>query len=230
MEQLNQQTEILELGRKIVKELIPEGGDRISLLENWMGHYIAELIFKIENKKNDLAEEKLQKECFETILKFWEKRSYVPNNNLPLNNIRRAINTLSELKSTRNIWERMRISNETSWESVTLQIHDNYVDTLKICLNSLIAQNALGKEKVWADEFGEFLTSEEKVIINELEDLLEEPQPITLFITEEVATEIEHDKVEKDRLTRTFDRLESILEDQKELIEKLKNKLLDDKE
>lgn len=230
MEQSNQQAEILELGRKIVKELISEDDDRISLLENWMGHYIAELIFKIENEKNELVKEKLQKECFETILKLWEKRSYVPNDNLPLNNIKQAINTLSELKNTRNVWERMRISNENSWESVTLQIHDNYVDTLKICLNSLIAQNTLGKEKVWADEFGEFLTSEEKVIINELEDLLEEPQPITLFITDEDATEIGHNKVEKDRLTRTFNRLESILEDQKELIEKLKNKLLDDKE
>lgn len=161
MEQSNQQAEILELGRKIVKELISEDDDRISLLENWMGHYIAELIFKIENEKNELVKEKLQKECFETILKLWEKRSYVPNDNLPLNNIKQAINTLSELKNTRNVWERMRISNENSWESVTLQIHDNYVDTLKICLNSLIAQNTLGKEKVWADEFGEFLTSEE---------------------------------------------------------------------
>jgi hypothetical protein len=225
MEQSNQQAEILELGRKIVNELIPDGNDRLSLLEKWMGHYIAELIYKIEHEDNDLAKEKLQKECFETILKLWDKRNSLPSEIMPMNRIKAAIYTLSELKNTRCIWDRMRNSDETSWEGVALQIHDNYMEILKICLQASIAQDALGEEKAWVDEFGAILSDEENEIVNELESFLENPKQTLSFIIGGDKTEVESNKVEKDRMTRTFDRLERIIEDQKDIVKKLKKAL-----
>lgn len=230
MEQSNQQAEILELGRKIVNELIPDGNDRLSLLEKWMGNYIAELIYKIEHENNDLAKEKLQKECFETILKLWDKRNLLPSEIMPMNRIKAVIYTLSELKNTRSIWDRMRNSDESSWEGAALQSHDNYMDILKICLQASIAQDALGKEKAWIVELGTFLSKEEKEIVSELESFLENPKQTLSFIIGGVKNEVESKKVEKDRMTRTFDRLEEIIEHQKELITKLKNKLLENKE
>jgi hypothetical protein len=230
MEQLNQQAEILELGRKIVKELSPDGNDRLSLLEKWMGHYIAELILRIESEDNELVKNKLQKECFKTILKLWEKRYSLASEIMPLNRIKSAVYTLSELKKTRSMWDRMRNSDETSWEGAALQIHDNYMDILKICLQVSIAQDALGKEKAWVDEFGALLSDEEKEIVNELESFLNNSKQTLTFIIDGDKTEVESDNDEKDRMTRTFDRLESILEDQKEIIEKLKKKSLYNKE
>jgi len=222
MEQLNQQTEILELGKRIIKELTYDEGDRLSLLEKWMGHYIAELILKIEYEVNDLEKNRLQKECFETILKLWEKRSSVPNENLPLNNIKQAINTLSELRNARTVWERIRNSDKTSWEGAALQIHDTYIEILRICIQTSIVQDALGDEKAWVDEFGPFLSEEEKEIVNKLDSFLEEPVRNFTFIIGSDKSEIASEDIEKNRMTRIFDRLDGMVEDQKVLIEKLR--------
>ena len=53
MEKSNQQTEILKLGNNIIKELSNGNNGELSVLVSWIGHYIAELIDKVENAKTE---------------------------------------------------------------------------------------------------------------------------------------------------------------------------------
>lgn len=225
MEKSNRQEEILILGKKIIKELSNEDDDRLTLLEKWMGHYIAELIDKAENAKTEKERTAFQKECFDTILKLWDKRSTLPIESLPLGRIKIAIDILNEIQRQKDIWEQMRFANPTSWESLAVKIHDTQMDAVRICIQAAIAENAMEQEKVWMDECGDALSSEEKEIIEKLDHFLEEPSSaITInIISNNKETDLK--ETPKSKIERAFERLESINEEQKKAIQKLKETL-----
>ena len=223
MAKLNQQEEILKLGKIITRELGGENNDRLSLLEKWMGHYIAELIGKVEHAKTEKERKTFQKECFETILKLWDKRSTLPIEGMPLKRINPAIDILNELKRQREIWEQIRLADSISWESLAVKIYDTQMDAIRICIHAAIAEDAMEREKVWADECGESLSPEEKEIIGKLDHFLEEPSSAIAFIFDNEKTNSK--EVKKSKIERAFDRLESIIDNQKESIQKLKETL-----
>ncbi|MDL2311897.1 hypothetical protein LJC68_03355 [Bacteroidales bacterium OttesenSCG-928-B11] len=223
MEKSNRQAEILILGKKIIKELSNEDDDRLALLEKWMGHYIAELIDKAENAKTEKERTAFQKECFDTILKLWDKRSTLSIESLPLGRIKIAIDILNEIQRQKNIWEQMRFANPTSWESLAVKIHDAQMDAIRICIQAAIAENAMEQEKVWVNEYSETLSSEEKEIIEKLDYFLEEPSPAIIYVFDD--DKVDSKKVEKSKIEKAFDRLESINEEQKKAIQKLKETL-----
>lgn len=224
MEKLNQQEEILILGKKIIKELSNENDDKLSLLEKWMGHYIAELIYKIEKETNEKEKKKLQKECFETILKLWDRRNTIPIESLPLGRIKPAIDILNELKKQKDIWEQMRSSNSNSWESLAVKIYDAQIDAIRICIQAAIAEDAMEREKKWIDDCSEVLSSEEKEIIEKLDYFLEEPSSAITFIFDNKKTDPKEAK--KSKIERAFDGLESLIERQKKAIQKLRMELI----
>lgn len=224
MAKSNQQEEIIVLGKKIIKELSNEDDDKLSLLEKWMGHYIAGLIYNIEKETKEKERKKLQKECFDTILKLWDKRSTLPVESLPLGRIRSAIDILNELKREKDIWEQMRFANPTSWESLAVKIHDTQMDAIRICIQAAIAEDAMEREKVWLDECSEALSFEEKEIIEKLDYFLEVPSPAITFIYDNKETD--SNEAKKSKIERAFDRLESITEEQKKAIQELKETLI----
>jgi len=220
MVNLNQQEEILKLGKIIIRELSNENDDKLTLLEKWMGHYIAELIDKVENAKTEKERKAFQKECFETILKLWDKRSTLPIEGMPLKRIKPAIDILNELKRQREIWEQIRLVDSISWESLAVKIHDTQMDAIRICIHAAIAEGAMDREKVWVDECGESLSPEEKEIIEKLDHFLEESSSAITFIFDNEKTNSKEAK--KSKIERAFDRLESIIDNQKEAIQKMK--------
>lgn len=227
MEKSNQQTETLKLGKTIIKKLSNDNDGELSVLVSWIGHYIAELIDKVENAKTEKERNAFQKECFETILKLWDKRSTSPIESLPLGRIKPAIDILNEFKRQKDIWEQMRFADSNSWENLAVTFHDSQMDAIRICIQAAIAEDAMEREKVWADECRELLSPEEKEIIEKLDHFLEEPSSAITFIFDNEKTDSKEAK--KSKIERAFDRLENIADGQKKAIQKLRMALIKNK-
>lgn len=227
MEKSNQQTEILKLGKNIIKELSNGNDGEPSVLISWIGHYIAELIDKVENAKTEKDRKAFQKECFETILKLWEKRSTLSIKSMPLGRIKPAIDILNEFKRQKGVWEQMRYADSNSWESLAVTFHDSQMDAIRICIQAAIAEDAMEREKVWDDECSELLSPEEKEIIEKLDYFLEEPSSTITFIFDNEETDSKEEK--KSKIERAFDRLENIADGQKNAIQKLRMALIKNK-
>lgn len=224
MAKSNQQADILKLGKTIIRELCDEDNDRLTLLEKWMGYYIAELIDKVEYAKNGKEKKILQKECFDTIIKLWDKRSTLPIESMPLGRIKPAIDILNELERQREVWEQMRFVDSNSWESLAVKIHDTQLDAIRICTQAAIAEDAMEREKVWVDECIETLSDEEKEIIEKLDLFLKEPLSAITFMFDD--EKVNSEKSGKSKIEKAFDRLESITDNQKEAIRKLRKTLI----
>jgi hypothetical protein len=94
MEDLEMQKRIIDLGKKLVKELNLDPG--VNTLARWMAHYIAEQIELAQNAVGEMKDD-AEKRCFESILKLWKHHSDLPNGIQPFQNfdsIFRAIERL----------------------------------------------------------------------------------------------------------------------------------------
>ncbi|WMT40489.1 hypothetical protein RE628_25410 [Paenibacillus sp. D2_2] len=94
MEDLETQKRIINLGKKLVKELNLDPG--VNTLARWMAHYIAEQMEFAQNAVGEIKDE-AEKRCFESILKLWEQHSDLPDGIKPFQNfdsIFRAIERL----------------------------------------------------------------------------------------------------------------------------------------
>lgn len=94
MENLEQQKQIINLGKLFVKELNLEPG--VDTFARWMAHYIAEKITLAEVSEANIKKE-AEKECFDTILKLWQHRQSIPLGKRPLENFEPIFEALSKL-------------------------------------------------------------------------------------------------------------------------------------
>lgn len=94
MESLEMQKRIINLGKALVEELGLDPG--VDTLARWMAHYIAE---QMEIAKNTTGDDKIEAEqrCFETILKLWQHRSFLPNGWRPFENFEPIFQALERL-------------------------------------------------------------------------------------------------------------------------------------
>lgn len=94
MENSDLQTKIINLGKLFVKELDLDPG--VDTFSKWMAHYIAEKMTAAENatgKEKQIAE----KECFDTILKLWEHRWTLSNDNKPFKDFEPILRLLEKI-------------------------------------------------------------------------------------------------------------------------------------
>jgi hypothetical protein len=94
MEPLEMQTEIISLGKSLVKELKLDNS--VDTLGRWMSHYLAELMVKAENASGR-EKAKLEKECFDCILALWKHRWLLPHGSRPLEDFEPLLNMLQKL-------------------------------------------------------------------------------------------------------------------------------------
>lgn len=94
MENSETRIKIIKLGQKLIKELSPESN--IDALSKWMVHYIAEQITLAKSAK---GKKKFEAEinCFETILKLWNHRAYLPNGHRPFENFETIFRVLERI-------------------------------------------------------------------------------------------------------------------------------------
>lgn len=94
MENLEQQLQIINLGRLFVEELKLEPG--VDTFSRWMAHYIAEKMTIAECSEGKIKKE-AEKLCFDTILKLWQHRQSIPSGKRPLENFEPIFEALSKL-------------------------------------------------------------------------------------------------------------------------------------
>jgi DNA-binding transcriptional regulator/RsmH inhibitor MraZ len=94
MENSEMRERVISIGKRISEEL--EQGNHPDTLSRWMAHYIAQLISEAENNIG-VKKKKVEKECFETILKLWEYKSYFPDGKKPFERFDIIFDTLEKL-------------------------------------------------------------------------------------------------------------------------------------
>ena len=85
---------IIKLGQKLVNELSTRS--EIDSLSKWMIHYISE---QIRIAKSAKGKKKLEAErnCFETILKLWKHKAYLPSGHRPFENFESIFRVLEKI-------------------------------------------------------------------------------------------------------------------------------------
>lgn len=94
MENLEQQTRILNLGKEFVKKLGLEPG--VDTFSRWMAHYIAEKMTAMETASGR-AKDDAARECYDTILKLWAHRATLPNGLRPFESFEPIFTALHKL-------------------------------------------------------------------------------------------------------------------------------------
>jgi hypothetical protein len=98
MEDLKVQQKIIELGKKIVKELELDPG--VDTISKWMSHYLAERIELAKTLKG-VKKKNADKECVEIILKLWDRRWLIPNKKPFFSDFEPLMKTLEKLNPDR---------------------------------------------------------------------------------------------------------------------------------
>jgi predicted GNAT family N-acyltransferase len=96
-------SEILELGKTIVKEIGLEGDT--DTLGRWMCHYVAALIDQASSGKSEELRLAAQREAVSTILALWEKRTALPGQAYPLARFKYLLQCLAAASPDASIWE-----------------------------------------------------------------------------------------------------------------------------
>jgi predicted GNAT family N-acyltransferase len=96
-------SEILELGKTIVKEMGLD--DDTDTLGRWMCHHVAGLIDQAANGQSDQARLTAQRDAVSTILALWEKRVALPGNAYPLARFKYLLQCLAATSPDASIWE-----------------------------------------------------------------------------------------------------------------------------
>ncbi|WP_430427038.1 hypothetical protein [Maribacter litoralis] len=215
--------QILKLGKKLVKEL--ELVHTSNTLARWLTHYLAELINNIDKCESKEEKSKLQKECCEIILEIWGKRERIPIEK-PTERLKPIIDVISLLKKNEHPFIRHRFfdkknglkNSNSSWLSFLEIVKNNSERIYRKSLISMISEELLEKDKVWIEKHGNFLSDDEKSVVEYLDSIRE--------ITISIHGEEEKKETEKEKIEKLFNELEEQLDDQKEELLRLKKKAL----
>lgn len=228
MEPSNLSVETIALGKKLIKELGIE--QTSNTLARWMAHYIAELMVEAQNAKG-AKKAKLEKECFEMILKLWGNRRKLPGNASPLSNFTNALqvlNGLNEVRDPKDPYRIMRERDDSAWGTFSRKITKCYESMVMLSILANISQDILEREKEWLDH-SEFLTEEEKQLINGIDKLLTGIDDYEIRIIYTSLTEKEP-AVKPTKIAQVLKKLSELAHDQVKQLDELKRRLAIPKE
>lgn len=176
MENSELQTKIMNLGKLFVKELDLESS--VDTFSRWMAHYIAENMTVAENstgKKKQIAE----KNCFDVILKLWEHRWTVPQENRPFKDFEPILRLLEQINPDndhdyyhRVILNRLypelenNIPINSSWINVSKEIDRVARIWIEFCINKMVAEIDAQKTLKWIEYSKQMPKSEDVKLIS----------------------------------------------------------------
>jgi hypothetical protein len=99
MENLELQTQVINLGKQFVNELGLDSS--LDTFSKWMAHYIAEKMTSAEQLPSGEDKKEAEKECFDTILKLWEHRWLLPSGHRPLEKFEPILKVLERINPDR---------------------------------------------------------------------------------------------------------------------------------
>ena len=172
MEKQASSQEILNLGKKIIAEL--NLSDSSDTLSRWMVHFLAEKIAAAEILKGD-EKDKLEKECFDLILKVWEHRALMPGKIAPLSTLQPVISFLKTLSTgmKEDYFRYFRERRDNHWLKFATDAHllGEHIISLLIFIQTLPL--SLINAKLWKQDHEVHLEKEEIELITELERINE---------------------------------------------------------
>jgi hypothetical protein len=124
MARYEQQTEVLELGKLLVKELGLEKG--VDTLSRWMAHYVAEKIKYAETLPDGLEKKNAEKECFSLILNLWKHRWHYKADRRPLRDFNHLFDILENLdpEKEESFFYRLRNTKSKDEEDESFKLSD----------------------------------------------------------------------------------------------------------
>jgi len=215
--------EIIKLGEKIVKELDLEYS--VNTLARWMSHYIAELIQNIEDADSESEKKVLKKECCDLILHIWSQKNILPIRQ-PLDDLKPLVEILEVLN------EKKKINVVPRWLEYNTLPRNNewatFIDTVKnnseIIFNKVIEVNIykdiLVKDEEWMNNNKAFLNKEE-IRFFQIIDALNKTK-IENGVSDWNNYEMSDNN--KQRVESIFLELESLIEEQRKQLSKIKSK------
>ena len=221
--------EILKLGKKLIKELdLVHTGNTLA---RWMAHYLAELITTIDNTESREEKQKLKRECCDIIIQLWNIRERIPIEK-PMERLTPIIGVLELFKERKHPFipflftETQRDVNSKNWVEFLKIVKDNSERIYNKSLLSMISAKVLEKDNEWVEKHGEFLSKEEKKIIEYLNYINSKDLRIQIIDTDD--EEIE-EKSDSEKFRQLFLDLENFIDEQKEALASLKSNLMDEK-
>lgn len=166
MEQLKKQEEILSLGKTIIKQLKYKDKDRhdsLSILEEWMAQYIAELIKEIEICSDSIKKKDLEKECCNTILQLWDKRYSWPDDIKPFSGLKKILD-FTEIIEEESLIDRLFGNHKEfkePWIDITNKTIESSRNIIKLCFYAGLIDSRLLDDKIWFDNHKDMLTKDE---------------------------------------------------------------------
>ncbi|MDO1449184.1 hypothetical protein Q0590_23105 [Rhodocytophaga aerolata] len=216
-------TKVINLGKLFVKELGLEPG--VDTFSRWMAHYIAEKMTLAENLPSGKEKDDAEKDCFETILKLWKHRSFLPNGRRPLENFEPILKVIKSLdpessepffyKLTKNKLLEIETDNPIyhkikDYLENTLQIDRVAKIWIEYLLNQAAIKASDENTEGWLNIAGDIPDNDDvqaiKIILEDLEDIdseeLKEEQLISSWEKSQIKKRIE--ELEKFAELNTF--------------------------
>ena len=229
MEQLKKQEEILSLGKTIIKQLKhKKNRDSPSILEEWMAHYVAELIKEIEDCSDPIKKSNLEKECCKTILQLWDKRYSWPDEIKPFSGLKKILE-FTEIIEDESLINRL-FGNHKKFEEPWIDIANKTIESsqniIKLCFYASLIDSRLLDDKIWFDNHKEMLTEAEIENFNFLDFYINDEDLRLKFknytLNDDADIEIEGNIEFKDRMSSLIKTMEGNISEITSKIEKLK--------
>jgi hypothetical protein len=220
--------DIIALGRKLNSEF--SKNERTTPTTKWITQYLAELMFRIEKSNDDEQKRIAEKEAFEIILKLWHNKDAIPNAIRPLGNLKDALDVLDALKADdpeTPYWQKTRnVESYSPWGKFIAQSRQDSQMIFQITACLVLGGDILKKEKEWS-EFPGLLTSEESKIIEDLDWLVSEYSAAALHGIRIKIGDFDMPEPPTDRLTKAFDKIEQLLQEQIKSVSALRARMLE---
>jgi|TARA_R110002073_G_scaffold212560_3_gene372894 hypothetical protein len=161
MESLETQQSVINLGKRLINNFKDDEVDEITA---WMCNYIAEKILLAEQTDN----EDTKQECFDTILKLWERHSSFPDGKRPFENLEPVLETLNSLNPSNqnnrylsNPFAQLSSGKDgndlNSWLKMTKVLDKNARILIYFCINQAIKETIDEDTKNWLTEISQLL-------------------------------------------------------------------------
>ncbi|MCX2744112.1 hypothetical protein OO013_09560 [Mangrovivirga sp. M17] len=210
----NEIDKILELGKKIVSELELDGST--DTLSKWMAHYLSEKIYTID-ELDGYEREEAKKECFDLIVKLWDRKWTVPPLKKEFDRFEKLFNVLERLdpKNDESFFIPVQIKfgledpndkknkNNIDYYKSVLKIDENAKDIINDLLKEIAKHfNLDPKIKDVIDLFDSYeakvVTIVSNMNINESEDKNDPNMEIRNSVTEKIRNIEEFEKLLKE--------------------------------
>ncbi len=161
MESLETQQSVINLGKQLIDNFKDDEVDEITA---WMCNYIAEKILLAEQTDNEVTKQ----ECFDTILKLWERHSSFPDGKRPFENLEPILETLVSLNPNNqnnrylsNPFARLSSYKDDTdlndWLKMSEVLDKNSRILICFCIDQAIKETVDENTKSWLNEISQLL-------------------------------------------------------------------------